>query len=139
MIFLFLGLCAFITNTWYKPCIIRGSFTYSWHTLLLLTLVNGAKLLFCFGGYGRKMVGERGKSCQLQNREVPCLRELHEMHFPLENIDVTIRRTKRSFAYCVHRGERIFRCCQITLISQPISYKQLQKVREFAGIVYRNF
>jgi len=45
------------------------------------------------------------------------------MHFPLENTDVTIRRTKRSFAYCVRRGEGTLRCCEITLISQPVSYK----------------
>jgi len=34
----------------YKPYIMRGNFTHFWHSLLLLTLVNGAKLLFCLGG-----------------------------------------------------------------------------------------
>ena len=45
------------------------------------------------------------------------------MHFSLENIDVTIRRTKCSLAYCARRGEGAFRCSEITLTSQPISCK----------------
>jgi hypothetical protein len=42
------------------------------------------------------------------------------MHFRLENIDVTIRRTKCSLAHCARRGEGPLRCTEITLISQPI-------------------